>query len=141
MPKCKIISLLAALAFMFSTAGYAEDNITGEYKCHGYDPIEDVRYQGGTLSIEANDDYYKLDWSFQDGSSYKGKGLLNDSETVISSLLWQVDKADRGGQEVKGYGLQVYEIIKEGAKLKGKWLISDNDNVGYEVCERIDDDD
>jgi len=137
MTKSLGLSVLLTTTLGFAASAYAEDPLEGHYKCYGYDPIENKKYEDTKLTVNKHDDYYHLQWQFQDGSQYEGRGLLNEDEEVLSTIFKESHDPQKQNTSETAYGLQVYELDNEEPQFEGKWLIFNQKQVGYERCYKV----
>lgn len=103
-------------------------DIEGTYSIEGFNPYTNSTYGGQAQITKQQGKIYSIVWSFNDGATDIGTGLVKDGQL---SFIFQ-DIADPNDK-----GVQIYEI--EQGRLKGPWVIlgeTQANLVGHETLEK-----
>ncbi len=104
-------------------------DIEGTYSVEGFNPYINRGYIGQAQITKQNGRIYSIVWSFDDGTTEVGTGLIKDDQLSFIFQDSEPNPIDRG--------VQVYEI--EHGRLKGPWTLlgeTQADRVGSETLEK-----
>src|SRR6188474_519666 len=123
--------LLTGIVLGLSSAVFAMPNITGNWKCTGYDPMmkKDFHVSG---EIQKNGDVYSLvNWKDNDTNDARsGTALHNKAlKDSLAVMFWDNDDAEK-----TGFG--IYQI-KSANKIVGTWTMKNGKVATEETCERV----
>jgi hypothetical protein len=122
-------TLLATLfAIAFSSSVYAiPPDITGNYRCNGYDPYGKISYTNPITITQVNN-VYNFQWLATSGNSLiLGTGLFNKNvDTVLSVVFWDP-------KEPSYFGTEIFQILPDGT-LNANWVLQGHNLIGSESC-------
>ena len=125
------IALLAILS-VFTFGAYADTtpDISGTYKCSGFDPYSQKNFNenlvftktGATYSMQLIDSSSTVPYML-------GTAMFNsDTKNAFSFVCWDPNKPE-------SFGVGLYQIKADGS-LDGVWTTKDTTQVGTETCTK-----
>ncbi len=111
---------------LFSLPLHADD-ISGTYKCSGYDPFVKASYNAD-LTVSKTGDTYRLQWG-TGGKDFAGTGMISKQFTnAIAAEYWNPSNQNNSG-------VILYKIQPDNT-LEGDWTVSDQSMIGNETCKK-----
>ncbi len=114
-----------------SSAVFALPDITGNWKCMGYDPMQKKNYTASGEIKKTGDTYSLVNWK-DDGSNEarSGTGIHNNKmKNSLAVMSWSNDNSEN-----VIFGL--YQI-QSSNKIVGMWTMKNGKVPAEEICERI----
>jgi hypothetical protein len=122
-----IRSIILAVSFtVFALPVCAEQDITGIYKCTGYDPGDKSSYDS-ELTIAKTGDTYSFKWKEND-TNFSGTGFFSSTAPDLIAVEWWKPK----GQNTSG--VIIYKA--SAGLLDGHWAYADKEVIGTETCKK-----
>ncbi len=126
MKKIVRFTVCAAMS-IFSCMASASTDISGNYKCTGFDANVKSNYTS-SLVIQKTGDAYNLMWKSGD-VSYTGTGIF--SKTAPDTLATIFINPE---EKIKS-GVMIYQVKPNGS-LDGSWVYVNNTVMSTETCDK-----
>ena len=123
---CALVVFLLLCLSMFGYAAPADD-LTGQYKVDGTNPVDDSTYTG-VIDITGKGEQWALHWTFQQGEAV-GIGIRQGH--VLSVIFQTHDGA------IGLVSFAIEENAQGDVTLKGRWTIPGTGVVASEVLTRV----
>lgn len=119
--------MVTALAFfMLITPAFAASDISGAYKCTGYDPESKNSYDAD-LTVKKTGETYKFVWKMND-TSFSGTGFFSTTSADTIAAEWWNPKNQNSS------GVMIYQVKPN--VLDGHWVYADKETLGTETCKK-----
>ncbi len=123
--------MFAGIILGLSSAVFALPDITGNWKCMGYDPMQKKKFVVSGEIKKTGDTYSFINWKGDETNGTRSAtGIHNNKmENSLSVMFWS-----NNNPEYVGFGL--YQI-KSANKIVGTWTMKNGKVTAEETCERI----
>lgn len=126
MGRISKLVICTAVSF-FSASIYADADISGNYKCTGYDANAKSNYET-ELVIQKTGSTYNLTWKLGD-ITYFGTGMFSKTaHDVLASTFVNSKEKEKAG-------LIIYQAKNDGS-LDGSWVYANGEVVSSESCNK-----
>lgn len=111
---------------VLSIPAWAESDISGSYKCTGYDSEAKSSYDADLMIVKTGDSY-SFKWKESD-SEFSGTGIFSKAATdIVAAEFWNPSNQNKSG-------VIIYQVKTD--TLNGNWAYADKGTVGTETCKK-----